>query len=333
MSTIYSFIKEKRAKNPIVANSCPDKSVPLYALDVQSRSILPRLLSSGVPFFKPNIGILDPNITSDAVIPFSYPWMVGINVCDKATQKCVHCDGVLIPWHADNDAKSIASDCVLTAAHCVKNASNGEWFQPFDIEVIAGNHGQNLFEAFEQHRVAATVYTHAGYGGGEDPEMYDIALIRTRELIYLNKYTIPVRLPERHFPANPRRCIVAGWTDPTIRGQMSTVLKQARMKILSNDQCASKSQDRLPLCAKGIDHGAICPAESSGPIVCPEQIGSEEAFVVYGITPLTGGDSCFSKPIAFTQLFSHMNWIKTVADDSIRKLFLNKHVVEKEEKN
>lgn len=153
----------------------------------------------------------------------------------------------------------IASQWVLTAAHCVVDA------QPSDQDVVVGK--SDLSSSGGQRVKVSQVNVHPDYKDGSGP---DAALLRLAE---------PVSVPtidianDNKLEADGKRVQVAGWGSELFGlPSLSTRLKHADVKIVGDENCAKASGNAITgfnpkteICAEELLADS-CQGDSGGPL-------------------------------------------------------------------
>ena len=201
----------------------------------------------------------------------------------------------------------IASDWIVTAAHCVRGVA------PDHVEVYSGITRTGERGAANRSPVAA-VMTHPGF----DSVSYanDIGLIHLAAPVTWSNVRQPIALPigvdPATWPAAGTAAAVSGWgtTQPGTTTS-SDVLRRAGVQILTNPGgvCGSYDSRDVPagvLCA-GLPTGGVdaCQGDSGGPLV----VGLNNANTLAGVT--SSGEGCASPdfPGIYTSVAAFLPWI------------------------
>jgi len=176
----------------------------------------------------------------------------------------------------------ITPEWVLTAAHCVKNDQDANFY------VMAGDYNTWTTSDFEQKRQAYKVIMHPDYVYQSN----DLALVRLEAPVDIGECVGTACLPS---PGDPdvqpgQRCWITGWGTMSTNGGVPRRLQMAPVDIISKEDCVTKYRynteqiDSTMICAQGrSESGKItdaCQGDSGGPLVC-ERAGQ---WTGYGAT-------------------------------------------------
>ena len=208
----------------------------------------------------------------------SWPWIVNF-INQENLQQCA---GTIID-----------REWIISAAHCYLFQET-----PFTVESYTyhvADHKLNFTDPHEYEIHPSSVFFHPQYFIGDDnqPGDYDIALIKLSKPLDFSEQVRPVCLPEQstNFSENDT-CYLAGWGNTINNGSYhrSTVLKEARLDLVSLEQCNNNASyngvvpDRF-LCA-GFKNGGVdgCYGDSGGPLQC-ERNGTwtQVGIMIWGI--------------------------------------------------
>ncbi|KAK4309412.1 hypothetical protein Pmani_018958 [Petrolisthes manimaculis] len=221
------------------------------------------------------------------------------------------CGGALIsPYH------------VLTAAHCLIAPGLTETavtkFQKPSVVRL----GEVDFERVDESQAfdykVAGVQVHEGYAL---PAKYnDIAIITLENRVEFTSALRPYCLPQRQDELVGRRCTVSGWGRRP-GGQVSTVLHNVEVEVVSREECGSAYLDDtatrpffeidypdgvtpVVLCAGKINN--VCRGDSGGPLVL------EEAGIQQEVGVVSTGYGCGSVlyPGLYTRIDQFTAWIE-----------------------
>ena len=151
-----------------------------------------------------------------------FPWQVKLAL--KSSGELI-CGGTLL-----------CEKFVLTAAHCITYAGSAEPLDHGSVNIILGDHSQNVKNPGEVTHEVKKWIVHPSYM--PDPKYYnDIAIIELKEPAKINKFVNTACLP--YFEPNDKSTvIISGWgkTQHDI-GRPSKILQKAAVNIVSRKQC------------------------------------------------------------------------------------------------
>lgn len=173
-------------------------------------------------------------------------------------------------------AALLTRNWIVTAAHCVKDVS------PSNLLVRVGEY--NVLDEKETHdhanRRITRVITHVNFD--KQSYEYDIAVLRMVRPVDFQPNAIPICLPRNNDELVGRIGSVTGWGRRSEFGQISPVLREVHLPIISNQKCmqmyrVSGQNEWIPkifLCAGTANGGAdSCEGDSGGPLVTKSQNG------------------------------------------------------------
>uniref|UniRef100_A0A7M4FLG0 Chymotrypsin-C-like n=1 Tax=Crocodylus porosus TaxID=8502 RepID=A0A7M4FLG0_CROPO len=242
----------------------------------------------GKPYYAPNIARV---VGGEDARPHSWPWQISLQY-DKNGVWAHTCGGTLI-----------ATNWVLTAAHCISNSRK--------YQVVLGK--QNLKEE-EAGSVAAGVEKIIVHEKWNSIQIInDIALIKLAEPVELSKTIQPACLPPageilpQGFP-----CYVTGWGRLWTNGPIADILQQALLPIVDHATCTlpdwwGSTVKTTMVCAGGDGVVSGCNGDSGGPLNCHPG----DAWEVSGIVSFGSGWGCntLKKPTVFTRVSAYIEWI------------------------
>ncbi|XP_068099433.1 transmembrane protease serine 3-like isoform X2 [Hyperolius riggenbachi] len=152
------------------------------------------------------------------------------------------------------------------------------------------------------------------YNGLFNPETndYDVALIKTSQPMAFSETLRPVCLPrtQQQFQT-PGNCWISGWGHVNEGGQLSPVLREAKVHLISSKVCNQSSHypgmisERM-VCAGYLD-GKVdsCQGDSGGPLVC------QDGGLWWQVGIVSWGEGCGrpNRPGVYTNLTALLDWI------------------------
>ncbi|KFB49718.1 hypothetical protein ZHAS_00018370 [Anopheles sinensis] len=172
-------------------------------------------------------------------------------------------------------ASLIATNVVLTAAHCVYNKQKdllliraGEW----DTQTCNEQYPH-------QDRRVAEIITHEQFNKGSLAN--DVALLILTEPFVLAPNVQPICLPPKEYSFDLSKCFASGWGKNIFgkEGKYQAILKKVELPVVANMQCQkSLRKTRLGrrfilhpsfMCAGGVAGQDMCRGDGGSPLVCP----------------------------------------------------------------
>ncbi|MFD2180066.1 trypsin-like serine protease [Veronia pacifica] len=233
---------------------------------------------------------IDPQIVGGVEsVPYSRPYQVALLMNGRQG-----CGGTLV-----------ASRWVLTAAHCLDNASTSGLTVRVGAHSMRANDGQSI-------RVK-NIIKHPNWQGSRGIQSgYDIGLLELSSPAS-SEYK-PAKLPtaqieQQYAGVGSQNVVVSGWGLTSNRGSQSDVLREVVLPVISNSSCSSELRSNLPssvICGGGTLNGrqvSACNGDSGGPYAVT--VGSD----VYSIGTVSWGKQCRGATV-FTRTSSYLNWIQ-----------------------
>lgn len=216
--------------------------------------------------------------------PYSKPYQVALILNGRQW-----CGGTLI-----------SSDWVLTAAHCLDQAST------YSLKVRAGAHSIGANDG--QTLSVSQIITHENWRSGGYQTGYDIGLIHLASAAD-RRYT-PAKLPtqaiESQYANVGSYVTVSGWGLTSNGGQGSDTLREVALPVISNAACSSELQSNVPgsvVCGGGPNGTSACNGDSGGPFA----VNANGEY--YSIGTVSWGRAC-QGATAFTRTTSYTDWIE-----------------------
>ncbi|XP_056399147.1 transmembrane protease serine 3-like isoform X2 [Hyla sarda] len=197
----------------------------------------------------------------------------------------------------------ISSQWVMSAAHCFVLSN---FLTVARWKVHAGSTSPNPSTS---HSVQS-IY----YNGLYNPETndYDVALLKTSQPMGFSETLRPVCLPRTRQQFQTRgNCWISGWGHVSEGGQLSPVLREAKVHLISNQLCNQSSYypgliSARMLCAGYLD-GKVdsCQGDSGGPLVC------QEGGLWWQVGIVSWGEGCGrpNRPGVYTNLTTLLDWV------------------------
>ncbi|XP_058816383.1 uncharacterized protein LOC131679667 [Topomyia yanbarensis] len=257
---------------------------------------------------------IDRIVNGEVAAVFEFPWMV---LLQAGSGKFV-CGGTLI-----------SRRYVLTAAHCIKNASpitsvrlgENDINSPIDCNII--DNEKECAPPPQDIRVEENI-RHPQHSNRWKKN--DIALLRLERAVEFSHSVRPICLPNEtpeQQMIDPPYFIVSGW-GLTENGSSFDRLRFARLPPVSLESCATSVRslntilklDKSQICAGGVDRVDNCSGDSGGPLQYIANITSrvfQLGVVSFGV------NSCGSQsqPGVYTNVLYYMNWIHENVDDKM----------------
>ncbi|XP_021566294.1 transmembrane protease serine 11A-like [Carlito syrichta] len=214
------------------------------------------------------------------------------------------------PWQAslqrNNDhqcgATLISNTWLVTAAHCFKNNANShQWTVSFGTTI-----NPPLMK-----RSVKRIIVHEKYRS--PAREYDIAVVQFSPRVTFSDDIRRICLPEASASFRPNSTVyITGFGALYYGGKSQNCLREARLKIISNDVCKQPQvygkDIKFGMFCAGYLEGIYdaCRGDSGGPLVAKDQ---KDTWYLMGI--VSWGDNCGqkNKPGVYTQVTYYRNWI------------------------
>lgn len=170
----------------------------------------------------------------------------------------------------------VASDYVLTAAHCVESPETGNLFQPRDFRLFIGIDNINDAKSSNTFGVSAVFQ----YPGWDDfTRENDVAVLRLSRDVPTD-IGAPVSLVgsgNTTYDAPGFGVVTAGWGRTSTDGDTSSQLLETSLNVVSDAGCdAAYDEDFFPavmICAAAPGRDS-CQGDSGGPLFVKQQTGT-----------------------------------------------------------
>ncbi|XP_045127267.1 transmembrane protease serine 11D-like isoform X2 [Portunus trituberculatus] len=211
-------------------------------------------------------------------------------------------------------ASIIASQWILTAAHCVNRYTANR------ANVVIGEHDWSITEDTPVTKIKAIkeVIIHDGYN--DQTMNNDIALLKLETPIVFptNNKVAPICLPSAGNLFESVSAIVSGWGTLTSGGSQPDILNHVTVQTMTNEECKNKnySSDDITdnmICA-GVSQGGkdSCQGDSGGPLVTDNATNSE----LIGIVSWGSGCAAEGYPGVYTRVTNYLPWIQEKTGNS-----------------
>merc|ERR1712032_1629077 len=157
----------------------------------------------------------------------------------------------------------IAENWVMTAAHCVEDATSTR-----SITILAGSTSIQHYSNSQVHHVSR-ILVHAEYGNSDG---HDIAMLKLSSSVDLSQpNTRKICLPGPTETFDGETCVASGWGYTREDAHVVSTLRHVALPVISNSLCNYYMygvHDKI-ICA-GRTSGGIdtCQGDSGGPLVC-----------------------------------------------------------------
>ncbi|XP_041089081.1 suppressor of tumorigenicity 14 protein homolog [Polyodon spathula] len=207
-------------------------------------------------------------------------------------------------------ASVIASRWLISAAHCFQDSDSIRYSDTSSWKAYIGLRIINIISSSVVTRQVKRIVVHPQYD--QYTSDYDIALLELSASVPFNEFIQPACVPARsHFFSTESSCFVTGWGVLVEDGEISSVLQEATVKIISHNTCNKFYDDAVTsrmLCAGNL-HGGVdaCQGDSGGPLVCLEK---GRRWFLAGIVSWGEGCARRNRPGVYTQVVHFSDWIR-----------------------
>jgi len=220
----------------------------------------------------------------------AHPWQISLRNDKDSTHRC--------------GGSIISERWILTAAHCLK-AGN-------DYAVAIGAHELNS----QGRGIIDTVKTviHPEYN--DNTYDNDIALLKLSKKIHFGAKVQPICLHEASLPS-PRQVTISGWGTTSSGGQLSKVLKEVKVPMVSDRKCREHYGNRLTgnmICAGSPKGGQdSCQGDSGGPMSYRDM--KNHRWVQIGVVSWGDGCGLVGVPGIYADVSKYTDWIDRETSD------------------
>merc|ERR1712198_639945 len=167
----------------------------------------------------------------------------------------------------------------ICAGHCVHGEDLNN---PDYLQIVAGEHNQDIDEGNEQTVVLSKIIEHEDYSSKTISN--DISLLKLSKPLTFNKYVQGIALPAKGHAASGD-CIVSGWGTTSEGGSTPSTLRKVTVPIVSDAECRSaygESEIEDSMICAGVSSGGkdSCQGDSGGPLACSDTGSTYLAGVV-----------------------------------------------------
>lgn len=213
----------------------------------------------------------------------------------------------------------IATEWVLTAAHCLYHGEEGP-IAANNILATIGEYNRRRPEGTEQVIGVSEVVIHEDYGNGEGN---DIALLHLETPAILGNAVAVVPLLTEEtlaLAAVGRLATVTGWGANNEEGTTSRTLMEVRVPIIANNAC-NRSYGNITekmLCAGYAEGGKdACYGDSGGPLVVTDE---DEQWYLAGIVSFGFGCARANFYGVYTRVSQYTKWIEETMNSHVSAL-------------
>jgi len=233
-------------------------------------------------------------VNGNDALPHQWEWQGGLYYKDFLNNPKFVCGGSLIE-----------KNVFLTAAHCVDRRTDER-----RMIVRLGDHDRNRKEDGEQDMKVKKIIIHERWDRSTNQN--DIAILQLEQDAEITDTVGTVCLASNDIdPRSDPDCWITGWGKTGEFQQGSTVLQEARLPILTNQECRKKNTRVTPDMVCGgftTSNGMVsgCMGDSGGPYVCK----SGDNWVLHGIVSW-GSRRCDAQHLhtVFTRISAYDDWI------------------------
>jgi PKD repeat protein len=251
----------------------------ISALSAQAADKFPSKISSF------DTGVTTKIVGGNQTTPNSRPYQVALLMNGRQG-----CGGTLI-----------GAQWVLTAAHCLDNASTSSLTVRVGAHSIRANDGETI-------RVSQII-THQNWRGASGIQSgYDIGVLRLASPASssITPASLPTQAIGDQIAGVGQYVTVSGWGLTYNQGSPSDTLREVALPVLSNSSCSSELGSNVGngvICGGGPNGTSACNGDSGGPFAAK----SNGKF--YSIGTVSWGKGCVGAT-AFTRTTAYLDWIE-----------------------
>ncbi|MEE6482123.1 hypothetical protein FKM82_013157, partial [Ascaphus truei] len=248
----------------------------------------------GVSTYQPAVSRV---VNGEEAIPNSWPWQVSLQYIYNGY------------WYHTCGGSLIASNWVLTAAHCISSSNV--------YRVLLGKHNLGLSEPGQKTINVIKLLNHSKWNPNRLSNGFDISLIKLEEHVTYSSTIQPSCLPPAGYilPHNSG-CYVTGWGNVQTNGPSPDKLQQGLLLVVDHATCSQsdwwgRSVQTNMICGGGDGIISSCYGDSGGPLNCQNEEGKWE---LHGVVSFGSSSGCnyYKKPSVFTRVSDFNSWISTV---------------------
>ncbi|XP_067672697.1 uncharacterized protein [Haliotis asinina] len=260
-------------------------------------------------------------VGGNPVTPGDWPWLVSMH---------------FLKWHNFTNSSGLKHLCgasligrewILSAAHCFDPHVFSGLDDPANWRVALGEHDQSSADGTEQLMEVESITRHPNFTiSGNDPILFDIALLKLKRPAVLSDYVNLVCLDRvGDFPTGSR-CIVSGWGQDTTETPGTKLPFMTFLPIMDPDACRDKynalPEDHMARTVVRVDDSVFCAAtetggqdacygDSGGPFICEK----DDQWYQVGIVSLGYICGDLQYPGVYTKVAHYKDWIEdTIAN-------------------
>ncbi|XP_078499119.1 chymotrypsin-like elastase family member 2A [Lissotriton helveticus] len=248
-------------------------------------------LGCGKPAYAPSVSRV---VNGDEARQHSWPWQVSLQYLSGSS------------WYHTCGGTLIASNWVLTAAHCISSSRS--------YRVLLGKHNLRVSESGSRAVQVQRLLNHKQWNSSQLSNGYDISLLKLAEHVPFSSTIQPACLPVAGYVLPNRfACYVTGWGRLQTNGASPDRLQQGRLLVVDHATCSRSdwwggTVKTSMVCAGGDGIISSCNGDSGGPLNCRATDGS---WQVHGVVSFgsTLGCNYSKKPSVFTRVSAFNSWI------------------------